>query len=104
MGTGFSKRKKQAKLLQQQLSQMQNQMKETEVTGTAGNGLVSVTLRGDNSMKDIKIKPECVDPEDVEGLQDLIKAAYEDALSKMQQGAPSLPPSFPDLKNLGLNF
>lgn len=75
MGTGFSKKKKQAKMLQEQFSKMQTQMKETEVIGTAGNGLVSITLTGENELKQIKIKPECVDKEDIEGLEDLIKAA-----------------------------
>jgi len=101
MGTGFSKRKKQAKLLQQQLTSMQSQLKEAEVVGTAGNGLVTITLTGEHVMKEIKIKPDCVDAEDIEGLQDLIKAAYEDALAKMQQQSPSMPGGFPDLKSLG---
>ena len=84
MGTGFSKKKKQARELQQQLSQMQNQMEKTEVEGSAGNGLVSLMLTGEHELKSIKIKPECVDPEDVEGLQDLIKAAYNDANKKLK--------------------
>lgn len=105
MGSGFAKKKKQAKMLQDQLSKMQNQMKESEVTGTAGNGLVTVVLSGENDMKQIKIKPECVDPEDLEGLQDLIKAAYTDANQKLKsqqmEGMPSLPGGFPDLKQFG---
>lgn len=101
MGTGFSKRKKQAKMLQQQLSSMQNQIKSAEATGSAGNGLVTITLSGENQMKEIKIQPDCVDPEDIEGLQDLIKAAYNEALSKLQEQSPGLPPGFPDLKSLG---
>lgn len=87
MGTGFSKKKKQAKMMQEQLSKMQDQIQNVEVVGTAGNGLVSITLSGDNEMKQIKIKPECVDKEDIEGLEDLIKAAYQDALKKIQSDA-----------------
>jgi len=83
MGTGFAKRKKQAKGLQQQLSQMQEQMLHTEATGSAGNGLVSITVSGDKELKRIQIKPECVDPEDVEGLQDLIQAAYANAIQQL---------------------
>jgi nucleoid-associated protein EbfC len=105
MGSGFAKKKKQARMLQGQLSKMQNQMKETEVSGTAGNGLVTITLSGENDMKQIKIKPECVDPEDLEGLQDLIKAAYNDANKKLKaqqmEGMPSMP-GMPDLSSLGL--
>jgi nucleoid-associated protein EbfC len=106
MGTGFSKKKKQAKMLQQQLSKMQDQMKDTEVTGSSVNGLVTLTLNGDNELKQLKIKPECVDPEDVEGLEDLIKAAYQDALQQLKahqmEGMPSMPPGMPDLSQFGI--
>lgn len=96
MGTGFSKKKKEAKLLQQQFQQMQSQLQTIEVTGTAGHGLVAITLTGEGDMKQIKIKPECVDPEDVEGLEVLIKAAYEDAQRKIQSQSPQIP-GFPGL-------
>lgn len=98
MGTGFLKRKKEAKLLQQQLTDMRQQMDTMEAEGDAGNGLVKITLGGDASLKKILIKPECVDPEDVEGLQDLIKAAFQDAKKKLDaassQGLPSGFPGF----------
>lgn len=104
MGTGFSKKKKQAKMLQEQFSSMQNRMKTTEVTGTAGNGLVTITLTGEHAMKQIVIRPDCVDPEDVEGLQDLIKAAYQDALKQLEdktpQGLPGGMPNIPGLSGL----
>lgn len=106
MGTGFSKKKKQAKMMQEQFMKMQDQLKETEVTGTAGNGLVSITLNGDNEILQLKIKPECVDPEDVEGLEDLIKEAYKNASQQLKEASdmPSFPgmPGMPDLKSLGL--
>lgn len=102
MGTGFSKKKKQARMLQQQFSQIQDQMHKAEATGTAGNGLVTITLNGENEMKQIKIKPECVDPEDLEGLQDLIKAAYTDASNKLKAQSPQLPGGMPDLGMFGL--
>ncbi len=101
MGTGFSKKKKQARLLQDQFSKMQTQLQETEAIGTAGNGLVSITLSGEHELKNIKIKPECVDPEDIEGLEDLIKSAYNDAVKKLKDQAPQGLPSMPDLGSLG---
>ncbi len=98
MGKGFAKQKKQAKMMREQFGKIQEQMQQMEVEGVAGNGLVTIRLNGENEMKGITIKPECVDPEDVEGLQDLIKAAYGDAMAKMKQNSPEipgLPPGFP---------
>lgn len=94
MGSGFAKKKKEAKLMQAQFSQMQNQMQNMEVVGTAANGLVNITLTGDGDMKAIKIKPECIDPEDAEGLELLIKTAYADAQKKVKDQSPSLPGLF----------
>lgn len=102
MGTGFSKKKKQARMMQEQFSKMQTQLQETEVTGTAGNGLVTITLTGDHEMKQIKIKPECADPEDIEGLEDLIKAAYRDASEKLKAQTPQDFPGMPGLGSFGL--
>jgi hypothetical protein len=89
MGSGFAKKKKEAKLMQQQFSQFQSQMSNMEVVGSAGNGLVTITLTGDGEMKSIKIKPECVDKEDVEGLELLIKSAYVEAQKKLKESTPS---------------
>ncbi len=83
MGSGYSKMKKQAKLMEQQLEMMRAEMKNKQVTGTSGNGLVTVIINGEKELTQIKIKPECVDPNDIEGLQDLIKAALEDAYKQI---------------------
>ncbi|KAF3362415.1 hypothetical protein PHSC3_001013 [Chlamydiales bacterium STE3] len=100
MGTGFSKRKKEAKALQAQLNKMQTDMENTEVIGFASQELVTVTLLGDYTVKSIKIKPECVDPEDVEGLEDLIKAAFQDAKSKLDSKSSSNMQGFQGMQNL----
>ena len=90
MGTGFSKKKKQAKMFQETVAKMQEDIKNTEVTGQAGNGLVTITMNGDHEVSKISIKPECVDAEDIEGLEDLIKAAFDDASSKIQDTMPDM--------------
>lgn len=96
MGSGFSKKKKQAKMMQEQFQQMQEELKALKVTGNAGNGLVTLTINGDQELLNINIDPQCVDPDDIEGLQDLIMAAHKDAnakLKKEQSGTmPGLPP------------
>lgn len=88
MGSGFSKFKKQAKMLQQQFDQMQEELKLIEVTGVAGNGLIEIKMNGEKDILGITIKPECVDKDDIEGLQDLIIAAYKDAMQKVKEKSP----------------
>lgn len=100
MGSGYSKMKKQAKLMQEQFSQAKDKIESTLVEGSAGNGLVVVTLNGAKELKKIIISPECAG--DVEGLQDLVIGAFADAASKLQDDAPSMPgmPSLPPGFNL----
>ena len=70
---------KQAQKMQQQLAAAQAELAETEVTGTAGGGLVTAVLNGSGELRSLTIDPKAVDPEDVETLQDLIVAAVRDA-------------------------
>ena len=64
---------------------LQEELAELEVTGSAGGELVQVTMTCDNNVTAVSIKPEAVDPDDVEMLEDLIVAAFNDAQSKAQQ-------------------
>jgi len=69
----------QAQQMQQQLVAAQQELAESEVTGQAGNGLVTVTLTGEGAVKALKIDPSVVDPSDVETLEDLVIGALDDA-------------------------
>jgi DNA-binding YbaB/EbfC family protein len=84
MGSGFSKMKKQARLFEQQLESARSALKTKQVTGMSGNGLVTVVVNGEKELLSIAIKPECVVAADVEGLQDLIKAACDNAYGQLQ--------------------
>ncbi len=64
---------------QEMLQKAQQELAETEVTGTAGGGAVKITMTGDQKIAGIELSPDVVDPEDVEMLQDLIMAAISDA-------------------------
>ncbi len=66
---------KQAQKMQQQIADGQAELAEAEVTGTAGGGLVTVTLTGTGEVKAVKIDPKAVDADDVETLEDLVLAA-----------------------------
>lgn len=91
MGSGYAKKKKEAKKMQEQFMQMQANLKNETVEGTAGGGMIRLVLNGEHEMKEIKINPECVDPDDVEGLEDLIRAAHLDATKKLEKKMPDLP-------------
>jgi nucleoid-associated protein EbfC len=70
---------KQAQKMQQQLVDAQAELAETEVTGTAGGGLVTVTALGNGEIQSVKIDPKAVDPDDIETLEDLVLAAVHNA-------------------------
>jgi DNA-binding YbaB/EbfC family protein len=70
---------KQAQKMQQQMATAQAELAEAEVTGTAGGGLVTVTVSGTGEVKSVKIDPKAVDPDDVETLEDLVLAAVHNA-------------------------
>lgn len=70
---------KQAQKMQMEMQKAQEELEETEVTGCASGGLVEVTLNGKGEFLGISIKPEAVDPDDVEMLEDLITVAFNDA-------------------------
>ncbi|MFC4306873.1 YbaB/EbfC family nucleoid-associated protein [Cohnella boryungensis] len=73
---------KQVKKMQEQMLKAQEELGSKTLEGTAGGGVVTVTVNGHKKLLDIKIKPEAVDPEDVEMLQDLVLTAVNDALAK----------------------
>ncbi|KQB86134.1 YbaB/EbfC family nucleoid-associated protein [Corynebacterium lowii] len=73
----------QAQQMQLQLQQAQKELLASEVSGSAGNGLVTITMTGGGEVKDVQISPEVVDPEDVDTLQDLITGAFADAHKKV---------------------
>jgi len=70
---------KQAQKMQQQVASAQAELAEAQLTGTAGGGLVTVTITGTGEITGVKIDPKAVDPDDVETLEDLVLAALHNA-------------------------
>ena len=70
---------KQAQKMQQQLAEAQAELAVTEVSGSAGGGLVTAVVTGSGELRSLTIDPQAVDPEDIETLQDLVVAAVRDA-------------------------
>ena len=76
---------KQAQRMQKQMEETTKELEEKEITATAGGGAVSVTVTGKKEVKEVKLQPELVDPDDIEMLEDLIVAATNEALRKMEE-------------------
>ena len=70
--------------MQAKMTQVQESLEATWVSASSGGGMVTVTVDGKGSVKQVQIDPTCVDPRDVEMLEDLVLAAVSEAQSKAQ--------------------
>jgi DNA-binding YbaB/EbfC family protein len=75
---------KQAQQVQAKMAEMQESLGDVEVSGGSGGGLVSVTLNGKGEMRAIKIDSSLASPDDIEMLEDLVVAAFNDAKAKVE--------------------
>ena len=76
---------KQAQRMQRQMEEKQKETETKEFEGTAGGGVVSVKMNGKREILSVKISPDAVDPEDVETLEDLVAAAFGEALREVDK-------------------
>lgn len=76
---------KQAQKMQRQMEENQKALQEKEFTASAGGGAVKVTISGKKEVTKVKLAEEVVDPEDIEMLEDLIMAATNEALRKVEE-------------------
>lgn len=74
---------KQAQKMQKQMMAEQETLNAQEFVGVAPDDMVKATFTGDKKLKDLTLNPEAVDPDDVDMLQDLVLAAVNDGLSKI---------------------
>lgn len=79
-GMNMSAMIKQAQKMQQDMARAQEEIATKETTATAGGGMVTVTVQGTSLIKSITIKPEAIDPDDAELLQDMVLAAVNEGL------------------------
>ena len=75
----------QAKKMQEEMEKVQAEMEEKVIETTAGGGMIEVKVNGKKELLSVKIKPEVVDPDDIETLEDLIMVAVNDAISKADE-------------------
>ena len=75
---------KQAQKMQENMLKAKEELEKKSVQASAGGGMVEVVVNGKMEVLEIKIKPEAVDPEDVEMLEDMVKAAVNEGIRKAQ--------------------
>ena len=78
---------KQAQKMQQEMLRVQQEMEQKNYSAASGGGMVRATVSGKRELVSLEIKPEAVDPEDVEMLQDMIVAAVNEALRTAENDA-----------------
>lgn len=71
--------------IQSKMTEAQERLKELEAVGTSGGDMVRVEISGEMEVKSVTISPEAVDPNDIEMLQDLVLAAFHDAMAKIKE-------------------
>jgi DNA-binding YbaB/EbfC family protein len=80
---------KQAQQMQDQMLEAQEKLKDEKVEASAGGGMVKVVVGGDMTLREIKIDPEAIDPEEAEMLEEMVKAAVDAGLRAAQDLAGS---------------
>jgi nucleoid-associated protein EbfC len=105
MSQNINKIMKQAQKLQAQVMQAQQELQSKQFEGTAGGGMVKAIVNGSQDLISITIKPEVLDPDDVEMLEDLIVAAVKNANEKIKGASESAFGSITGQLNMpGMNF
>lgn len=92
------------KNIQSKVQEAQQQLKSIRVTGSAGGDMVRVEISGEFTVHNVTIAPEVVDPEDIQMLEDLVRAAFADAVANVKErvrqemssltGGMDIPPGF----------
>lgn len=80
---------KQAQKMQQEMMKMQEELQNKTYSATAGGGMVTAEVNGSHEIVSLQIRPEAVDPEDVEMLQDMVIAAVNEAMRTAENEAAS---------------
>lgn len=106
--TDFSQLMQLSQQLQAKMTELQESLESKTISASSGGGMVTVTVDGKGQAKRVQIDPTCVDPRDVEMLEDLVLAAVSEAQTKahaeyeqeMRKAAGGLPMNIPGLPKL----
>ena len=76
---------KQAQAMKEQMENAQREIEETSFEGVSGSGLVRILINGKYEVEELNIDPKIIDPEDKEMLEDMVIAAFNDAISNLKE-------------------
>lgn len=96
-GSNIQQLMRQAQKMQEDMNRAKQELEESEFSSSVGGGMVEVVMKGDKTMKSIKIKEEVVDPDDVEMLEDLVVSAVNDCLGQIARKEKEMMPSIPGM-------
>lgn len=96
-GANIGNLMRQAQKMQEDMARARKELDESEFTSSVGGGMVEVKMMGNRSLKSITIKPEVVDPEDVEMLEDLVVSAINDVLGQIERKEKESMPNVPGM-------
>ena len=85
MGKNMNHLLKQAQQMQAKMSTLQKELEQRELEVSTGGGMIKIKVNGKQQILDFKLNPECVDPNDVEMLEELIKTGVNQAVSESQE-------------------
>ncbi|HAG04354.1 MAG TPA: YbaB/EbfC family nucleoid-associated protein [Lachnospiraceae bacterium] len=103
-GMNMNNLMKQAQKMQKQMEEAQQELESKEYEVTSGGGAVKIVISGKKEIKSVEIKPEVVDPDDIEMLQDLIMTAVNEAIRQVEEIASSTMGSIAGLGTNGASF
>lgn len=96
-GANIQNLMRQAQKMQEDMAKARKELDETEFSSSVGGGMVEVKMMGDRTLKSISIKPEVVDSDDVEMLEDLIVSAVNDVLGQISRKEKEAMPNMPGM-------
>ena len=96
-GANINNLMRQAQKMQEEMARAKTQLEESEFASSVGGGMVEVKMMGDRTLKSVSIKPEVVDPDDVEMLEDLVVSAVNDVLGQIARKEKEFMPNIPGM-------
>ena len=96
-GRNLQQLMRQAQKMQEDMTKAKKELEESDFVSSVGGGMVEVVMKGDKTVQSIKIKPEVVDPDDVEMLEDLVISAVNDCIGQINRKEKEVLPSIPGM-------